>query len=162
MTLRSSSQDQVDRLSSFQRLEEYIDFQLVSRKEPVFEEGLSRSGTTDMMSKLKAYAVQEEAHSGRDIESEECAECASEDFLMAFKGFLKSKGGGKGAANFDGDCYYCRKKGHRQWECRQRAADVQAGKVAPLPPKGLGKGEVKGARDSGNPNNLFAWMDHVI
>ena len=47
----------------------------------------------------------------------------------------KSKKGGKGkekndkpASNFEGECKYCQKKGHKKAECRQMKEDLAAGK----------------------------------
>ena len=170
--------DQGDRLNKLADLENFISYQLVSRKDPVFEGGSSKGDKAALMNQFKALLMSDESDQPPEVpQEEECGQCDTDDFLMAMKGFWKGgKGNGKGGFNggkggFTGECFYCKKMGHRQYECRSREADVQAGKVAPLPPKGQGKGG-KGEKGSwpgkggdgkgGKGGNLFAWMEQMI
>ena len=169
--------DQGDRLNKLAELENFISYQLASRSTPVFEGSSSKGSDKSLLRQLKAALMSEEPNQFSDATcGEQCGTCGpdGDGFLMAMKGLLKGgKAGGKGT--FTGECFYCKRPGHRQADCEIRKADVQAGKVPPLPQKGFGKGggtggEQKGAwtgkgasaGKGGKSNNLFAWVDQLI
>ena len=164
--------DQGDRLNTLADIEKFIAFQLVSRRDPVF--GESKPVEKDFMKQLKAFMCnEEESPTAETAENEECSPCGeAEDVLLAFKGFMKGQGkGNKGkGGSFSGECFYCKKPGHRQFECRAREADVLAGRVAPLPAKGTPKGDAgkggskgwKGGSEQAGKGGLFSWMEQII
>ena len=126
------------------------------------EEVLRRAGRT-----IPVLAVADQA---KELESTDALERAiaifqeqglagSDELMSMLRNTRRQPGGGgvKGATTssgpFDGDCFYCKVKGHRKSACEKLNADKAKGIWAPAgqeprpwvqPTKGAGKGDGKG------------------
>ena len=88
------------------------------------------------------------------LQSEVGIEGSSEEIMSLLR--KKGAGGGKGAGTFDGDCFYCKQKGHRMNACEKATADKARGVWAPVgkePVPWVAKGGGKGGGGKGQGGN---------
>ena len=143
-------------LTTYKNTKEWINSQVAHHKAPVFEKG----GKDTALSRLAAMVDSGLEEQGEEHAEEkyECSPCGPTDptdevLLAAYhkgKGFSKGgKSHGKGpwvTIQFDGECNYCRIRGHKWADCRKRQSDVQNGRVEGT--KSFSKGSSKGGSGS--------------
>ena len=134
-------------LNTWAEMKKYVMDQVVLRREPYFDQGLSNKKSKPTNVPMDIGNISSETRDANDDTSTRNEEETSHELAMM-------KGSGKGE-HFPGYCNYCWKYGHKVSQCHQKTIDMKGKGKGGDQDKGKGKGSWEGAEGlwSGGKNN---------